>query len=95
MTVGAMRAGADFVALSDMKNFFPYVPRARVVEILGREVGVPAFQDLFARAIETELENPDQVAEWLDLFPIGEVGVAQGCPGGQPRREPVQYFAQR
>ena len=33
---------------------------------------------LFRAALETEIENRDAIAEWLDLFPITEIGVAQG-----------------
>jgi hypothetical protein len=74
----AIRAGAVAFALSDMKDFFPRVPRADVAALVAENVDDSAFVALFRDALETEIRNLDDVRRWLDLFPIHEVGVAQG-----------------
>jgi hypothetical protein len=74
----AIAGGATHYALSDMKDFFPCVPRAEVAEFLRANVNDDEFVELFARALETELENRDALEEWLDLFPLSDIGVAQG-----------------
>ena len=73
-----VRGGARAFALSDMKDFFPRVPRSEVVAYLQDQVDDLEFVDLFRAALETEIQNQDSIAEWLDLFPITEIGVAQG-----------------
>ncbi|MGO9462840.1 MAG: reverse transcriptase domain-containing protein [Isosphaeraceae bacterium] len=74
----AIARGASAFTLSDMKDFFPCVPRSEVVEFLKANVHDVEFLELFARALETELANGDELEQWLDLFPLSEVGVAQG-----------------
>jgi hypothetical protein len=61
-----------------MKDFFPRVPRQEVVALLEANIDDPAFLQLFAAALETEILNRADVEAWLALFPITEVGVAQG-----------------
>jgi RNA-directed DNA polymerase len=78
MAVTLIRGGARAFALSDMKDFFPRVPRGEVVSFLRENVLDEDFVDLFRAALETEIQNQDVIAEWLDLFPITEIGVAQG-----------------
>ena len=74
----AIRKGATAFAYSDMKDFFPCVPRHDVIEFLSRHLGDQAFVALFEKALETELQNRDEMQEWLSLFPNEDVGVAQG-----------------
>ena len=78
LAVQLIRGGARAFALSDMKDFFPRVPRGEVVAFLQDQVDDDEFVALFRAALETEIENRDAIAQWLDLFPITEVGVAQG-----------------
>ena len=78
LTVRLIRDGAKAFALSDMKDFFPCVPRAAVVEFLKEQVDDDEFVELFRAALETEIHNQDSIAQWLKLFPISEIGVAQG-----------------
>lgn len=78
MAVNAMHAGARAVAYSDVKDFFPFVPRHDVVEFVKANVDDEGFVELFRAALETEIRNRDEVAPWLELFPTAEVGVAQG-----------------
>ena len=78
LAVKLIRGGARAFALSDMKDFFPRVPRGEVVAFLQDQVDDDEFVALFRAALETEIQNRDAIAQWLDLFPITEVGVAQG-----------------
>lgn len=73
-----LRGGATAFAYSDMKDFFPRVPRHDVIEFVRTQVEDGEFGDLFAGALDTELANPAELAEWLELFPSAESGVAQG-----------------
>lgn len=73
-----IRRGAKAFAYSDMKDFFPCVPRHDVVCLLGKNIGDQGFLQLFSKALETEVQNRDEVEAWLSLFPTGAVGVAQG-----------------
>lgn len=76
--VQLMRNGARAFALSDVKDFFPRVPRQEVISYLEANVEDADFTGLFRAALETEIRNRDVLARWLDLFPLAEVGVAQG-----------------
>ncbi|MFN8854539.1 MAG: reverse transcriptase domain-containing protein [Planctomycetaceae bacterium] len=74
----ALQSTARMVATSDVKDFFPHIPRSDVGEFLRREVADPRLVDLLCQGMETELANPEGVQPWLDLFPLGPAGVAQG-----------------
>jgi RNA-directed DNA polymerase len=76
--VNAMHAGARAYALSDMKDFFPCVPRKDVVDLFQQNIKDEEFVRLFEKALETELENREELERWLELFPLQELGVAQG-----------------
>ena len=78
MAETAIRTGARAFAYSDMKDFFPCIPRHDVIKLLESNVSDRAFVQLFALSLETEIANPSDVEEWISLFPIREVGVAQG-----------------
>lgn len=78
MAANAIRSGATAFAYSDMKDFFPCVPRQDVVKWLRENIRDEAFLKLFSDALETEIENQAELREWISLFPITEVGVAQG-----------------
>jgi hypothetical protein len=73
-----IRAGARAFAYSDMKDFFPCVPRNDVLQYLKSNIDDEGFLDLFDAALETEIANRADVEQWLALFPIYEIGVAQG-----------------
>ncbi len=73
-----IKSGASHFALSDIKDFFPRVPRANVVAFLKDNVADDNFVALFRAALETEIRNRDEISQWLELFPIHELGVAQG-----------------
>jgi hypothetical protein len=78
MVTRTIRAGATWVALSDVKEFFPHLPRHAVVDWIGEQTGDAPFTRLLRTALETELLDAAGLREWLDLFPLGDTGVAQG-----------------
>ncbi|MCY2963720.1 MAG: reverse transcriptase domain-containing protein [Planctomycetota bacterium] len=78
MIVEQLRQGQKFVALSDVKDFFPLIPRERVTAFVAENIHDAAFCGLFAAALETELANHADLERWLSLFPLDAVGVAQG-----------------
>jgi retron-type reverse transcriptase len=73
-----MREGVRAYVYSDMKDFFPRIPRNDVVDFIRSNVNDDQFTNLFRQALETELSNAEDLSEMLDLFPGQEVGVAQG-----------------
>ena len=78
MAVTLHNQGAQAYALSDIKEFFPNVPRADVVSLIRVNVSDDDFTTLFQAALETEIANMEDIQPWLHLFPIGETGIAQG-----------------
>jgi hypothetical protein len=78
IAVKLTREGARAFASSDIKDFFPRVPRGDVVHLLKAHIEDDEFMDLFEAALVTEIQNRDDVSRWLELFPLSEVGVAQG-----------------
>jgi len=76
--VELIRQGAGGFVYSDMKDFFPCIPRHEVVAFIRANVADEQFAGLFEQAMETELSNPEELREMLALFPGAEIGVAQG-----------------
>jgi len=74
----ALQTNGRVVATSDVKDFFPHIPRDEVAGFLRQEVADSRLVDLLCLGMETELANPASVEPWLDLFPLGASGVAQG-----------------
>jgi hypothetical protein len=73
-----LRSTGRVAATSDVKDFFPHIPREAVGQFLRREVADARLVDLLCQGLETELANPADVQPWLELFPLGHAGVAQG-----------------
>ncbi len=76
---GAIEAGARFVIRSDISSFFTKIPKPVVTQIVTDATQDPEFVALFKQAITVELENLADLAADADLFPLYEIGVAQGC----------------
>ncbi|MGV8041508.1 MAG: reverse transcriptase domain-containing protein [Thermoanaerobaculaceae bacterium] len=74
----AIREGKRFFLRSDIQAFFTRVPRDRAVQYVSEATGDRDFTLLFEAAIETELSNRAALGEGVDLFPVGDEGVAQG-----------------
>jgi hypothetical protein len=76
----AVRAGNYFFVRSDIRNFFTRIPKKDVNAFVRAAVADRQFCDLFAQALETNLENEEELRErhLFKLFPDMETGVAQG-----------------
>ncbi len=78
LVADAITRGAGYYARSDIEGFFTKIPKRLVKDFLRAHVKDQEFLGLFEGALETELENLDELAEHRSLFPIGDNGVAQG-----------------
>lgn len=73
-----MRPGKSWYVRSDIPSFFNSIPRKPVLSFITDATDDSRFVDLFGRAMETELGNPEAVKDHIDVFPVGDRGVAQG-----------------
>lgn len=78
LVTDSIARGARYYARSDIEGFFTKIPKSLVKDFLRAHVKDQEFLRLFDGALETELENLDELAEHRSLFPLGEDGVAQG-----------------
>ena len=78
LVADAIARGASYYARSDIEGFFTKIPKRLVKDFLRKHIKDQEFLRLFDGALETELENLDELAEHRSLFPIGDDGVAQG-----------------
>ncbi len=76
----ALRAAREstYFVRTDIKAFFVNVPREQAVALITREFDEPRFAEIVRRATITELDNVNQLGRDRDLFPLEEIGVAQG-----------------
>lgn len=74
----AISKGATHYLRSDIQGFFQKIPRTAVVELVRAQTSDEAFAALFGAAMEVELANPDEVRDFLHLFPTDDIGVPQG-----------------
>ena len=72
-------AGARFVIRSDISSFFTRIPKPFVTKIVADAAQDPEFVEFFKKAIAVELQNLADLESEADLFPLYEIGVAQGC----------------
>jgi retron-type reverse transcriptase len=75
----SIREGKVWVVRSDIEGFFTKIPRATVVRVIGSLVPDRMFIEFFAQGMETELSNMAELCDSVELFPILDTGVAQGC----------------
>ncbi len=65
---------------SDIKDFFPGIPREKVIKTIAPIVGDAEFLDLLGRATYAEVENLSQLEKaYRPYFEFDEVGMPQGC----------------
>jgi hypothetical protein len=69
---------AKWVIRSDIPEFFTKIPRGQVFAFLRTHIADPDFLSLFEAAVATTLENTEALGALADLFPLGDIGVAQG-----------------
>ena len=74
----AIRDGATHYLRSDIREFFTKIPKAQIVDFVRNQTGDDEFATLLEQAMATELENADEIKEWLYLFPLEDIGVPQG-----------------
>lgn len=75
----AIQNGAIWYIRSDIEGFFTQIPREKVLQIISDKIPDPLFNKLLASAVTTELENLEELGKNAQLFPIYDIGVAQGC----------------
>ncbi len=75
--ISAVADGAYYVVRSDISSFFTRISKEAVTSIVREAVGDTAFVSLFSEAICVELENMASLRN-CGLFPIHDIGVAQG-----------------
>lgn len=76
--MAAIDGGAKYFYKSDIKDFFTHIRTGNVVNFIRCETHDDAFADLFEKALEVHLRNPDELKGYASLFPKGGIGVAQG-----------------
>lgn len=64
---------------SDIKDFFPSIPKDKVIKIIRNMIPDNSLIKILEEAISVELENLKDIDKHKDLFPTYEIGVAQGC----------------
>lgn len=73
--------GYKFVYGSDIASFFTKIPKDRIIGFLANATDDVKFLELFKNALVVELGNSEQLKiNDIDLFPVGNEGVAQGSP---------------
>lgn len=63
---------------TDIKSFFTRVPRDRAVSIILNQISDDRFAKLVRNAVTTELADAEKYGDDQNLFPIADIGVAQG-----------------
>jgi len=71
--------GAQYYIRSDIQEFFRNIPREIVLSKIKDEIDDPIFNDLLIKATDVELSNLNILGKYKHLFPIFDIGVAQGC----------------
>jgi hypothetical protein len=74
----AISLGAVHYLRSDIKEFFTKVSKSSVADIVRSNTNDCKFSKLFEHVLASELSNPEEVKDWLHLFPLGDEGVPQG-----------------
>lgn len=77
--VNAICSGGSYYIRSDIADFFTKIPKAQIVSQIASVISDTEFLDLLEQAINLELSNLNELRRDVDLFPLEDVGVAQGC----------------
>lgn len=77
--LAAIKGGGHFIVKSDISDFFTRIPKSRAHSIIDDAVRNESFSSIFRSAIKVELSNMADLRSKADLFPLYEIGVAQGC----------------
>lgn len=74
----AIREGGKYYCRSDIKKFFDHIKKEVVNRKFRRLIDDDRLYDIFLSAIKVELSNMAELGKRRDIFPIYELGVAQG-----------------
>ncbi len=74
----AIKSGAIYYLRSDIRDFFTKVPKPQVIEFVKDQTRDENLTALFRQALSTELDNAEEIKQYLYLFPSDDVGVPQG-----------------
>ena len=74
----AIKSGATHYLRSDIRDFFTTVPKSRVTSFVWEQTKDEEFTTLLEKAMETELDNADDIKDYLYLYPLEDIGVPQG-----------------
>lgn len=74
----AIDGGSGYFFQSDIKAFFTKIPTQRVVEFVRVQTSDERLAEFFAKGLEVNLANKNELYTYADLFPSGGIGVAQG-----------------
>ena len=74
----AIKSGATHYFRSDICDFFTKVPKCSITNFVKEQTKDEEFTTLFEKAMATELDNADEIKDYLYLFPLEDIGVPQG-----------------
>ena len=74
----AIENGSVYYFRSDIEKFFTKVPKDKIFNFMLEQTNDKKFSNFFNDALSTELDNEDEIKEFIHLFPIDDVGVPQG-----------------
>jgi hypothetical protein len=74
-----IKNGCRWYIKSDISDFFSNIPKEVVLQKICSVVKDDQFNSLLTDALKTELNNMDLLGKYASLFPLQEIGVAQGC----------------
>ncbi|MEJ2119307.1 MAG: reverse transcriptase domain-containing protein [Alphaproteobacteria bacterium] len=79
-TIKEIEEGATYYVRSDIASFFSFIPKPTVLDIIYSHVPDSGSQTLVQKAVNVELHNMAKLRKqgFDALFPIEEIGVAQG-----------------
>lgn len=77
--VKRVQSGARYYVRSDIRDFFGSIRKQEVLQLLSRRLEDDRMLSFVGEAIEVELHNLGSLGRDARLFPLHEIGVAQGC----------------
>ncbi len=78
LVTDAIKGGATHYLRSDIRDFFTKVPKSKITDFVRVRTQDNDFTALLEQAMATELDNADEIKEYLYLFPLEDIGVPQG-----------------
>lgn len=75
----AIQNGAKYFIRTDIRDFFTKIPKERVLSKIAEGITEPEFNELLKESIKVELSNLHKLKGADTMFPLYEIGVAQGC----------------